>query len=292
MGSEWLANIVSHRKVFTSLTEINKMTDSTPSNKKLHGKVAIITGGASGMGEATARHFAAHGAKAIIIADVQDEKGQTVALSIGSNICTYAHCDFTDEEQVKTLVDTTVKAHGRLDIMFSNAGMGRATHTCEQSVLEVDLSAYDKVMAVNARGMVACVKRAAKAMVEGRVRGSIVCTASVAATMGGDKFVDYVMSKHAVLGLVRSASLQLGAYGIRVNCVSPGAVGTPLLKDMFGVEDEEAEKVYESSAVLKGGVMAPRNVADVVVFLVSEDSEFVTGHNFVVDGGFSLKVGQ
>ncbi|KAK9995961.1 hypothetical protein SO802_020647 [Lithocarpus litseifolius] len=147
-------------------------------------------------------------------------------------------------------------------------------------------------MAVNTRGMVACVNHAAKAMVEGRVRGSIVCTANVVATVGGVKFVNYVMSKHAVLGLVRSASLQLGPYGIRVNCVSPGVVGTALLKDMFGVENEEAEKVYESSAFLKGGVMAPKNVADVVVFLASEDSEFVTGHNFKVDGGNSLKVSQ
>ncbi|KAK7827623.1 (-)-isopiperitenol/(-)-carveol dehydrogenase [Quercus suber] len=108
--------------------------------------------------------------------------------------------------------------------MFSNAGMGRATHTCEQSVLDVDLSAYDKVMAVNTRGMVACVKNTAKAMFEGRVKGSIVCTASMVVTIGGDKFIDYVMSKHAVLGLVRSASLQLGAYGIRVNCVPPRMV--------------------------------------------------------------------
>ncbi|KAK9995960.1 hypothetical protein SO802_020646 [Lithocarpus litseifolius] len=268
------------------------MTDSTPSNKKLQGNVAIITGGASGMGQATARHFATHGARAIVIADVQDEKGQTVALSIGSNNCTYVHCDVTDEEQVKTLVDTTVKAHGRLDIMFSSTGMGRATHTCEQSVLDMDLSAYDKVMAVNARGMVACVKHAAKTMIERRVRGSIVCTASVVATIGCDKFIDYVMSKHAVLGLVRSASWQLGAYGIRVNCVSPGVVRTPLLKDKFGWENDELDKVVESRSILKGGVLRPKNVSDAVVFLASEDSEFFTGHNFVVDGGFSLKVGQ
>ena len=127
MGPEWLANIVSHRKVFTSLIDTNKMTEFTPSNKKLQGKVAIIIGGASGMGEATTHHFAVHGARAIVIADIQDEKGQTIALSIGSNICTYVHCDVTDEEQVKTLVDTTVKAYGRLDIMFGNTGMGRAT---------------------------------------------------------------------------------------------------------------------------------------------------------------------
>ena len=265
------------------------MTDSTPLKNKLQGKVAIITGGASGIGEATARRFADHGARAIVIADIQDEKGQKVAASIGPNICTYVHCDVSDEEQVKTLVESTVKAYGRLDIMFSNAGMGRATLTCEQTVLDMDMSAYDKIMAVNARGMVASVKHAAKAMIEGRISGSIVCTASAAASIGAEKFVDYVMSKHAVLGLVRSASLELGAHGIRVNCVSPGAVGTPLLKNMLGIvgcENEEMDKVCELSSTLKGGMLRPKNVADAVVFLASEDSEFVTGHNLAVDAGF------
>ncbi|KAM4107132.1 hypothetical protein ACJW30_04G117100 [Castanea mollissima] len=203
------------------------MTGSTTPKNKLQGKVAIITGGASGIGEATARHFATHGARAIVIADV------------------------------KTLVYSIVNTYGQLDIMFSN------------TVLEIDLSAYDKLMAVNARGMVACVKHAAKAMVEGRVRGSIICTASMAASIGTDRFVDYAMSKHAVLGLVA------------------GAVGTPLLKDMFRFEkDGEADKVLVSSSNLKGRVLMPKNVADAVVFLASEDSQFVTGHNLVVDAGF------
>ncbi|XP_050257223.1 (+)-cis,trans-nepetalactol synthase NEPS1-like isoform X1 [Quercus robur] len=264
------------------------MTDSTGTapRSKLQGKVAIITGGANGMGEATARQFATHGARAIVIADVQDERGQNVAVSIGSNVCTYVHCDVSDEEQVKNLVESTVKSYGRLDIMFSNAGIGRSTHACDQSVLDMDLAAYDKLMAVNARGMVACVKHAAKAMVEGRVRGSIVCTASKVTSAGYHKFVDYVMSKHAVLGLVRCASMNLGAYGIRVNCVSPGMVGTPLLKDMLGYENEEEDKVVESTYTLKGGAMRPKNVADAVVFLASEDSQFVTGHDLVVDGGY------
>ncbi|KAL4633816.1 hypothetical protein ACB092_04G150200 [Castanea dentata] len=257
---------------------------------KLQGKVAIITGGASGMGEATARQFAAHGARTIVIADVQDEMGQKVAASIGSKICTYIHCDVCDEEQVKNLVDSTVKAHGSLDIMFSNAGIGRVTVTCDQTALDMDLSAYDKVMAVNARGMAACVKHAAKAMVEGHVRGSIVCTASIAASIGSESFVDYVMSKHAVLGLVRCASLKLGAYGIRVNCVSPGPVGTPLLKGLFRYENEEEDKVVESNHYLKGGVLRPKHVADVVVFLASEDSEFITGHSLAVDGGYKPSV--
>ncbi|CAL9031204.1 unnamed protein product [Prunus brigantina] len=257
-------------------------------HKKLQGKVAIVTGGASGIGEATARKFALHGARAVVIADVQDEKGQNVAASIGGpDRSTYIHCDVTDEEQVKGLVESTVRIYGRLDIMFSNAGIGSAS---QQTVLDFDLASYDKLMAVNVRGMAACVKHAAREMVERRVRGSIVCTASISASMGGSIFTDYTMSKHAVLGLVRSASVQLGAYGVRVNSVSPGPVATPLLCTLFKVEGAELEKMLESQMVLKapvaGKMMSVESVADCVVFLASDEAEFVTGHNLVVDGGF------
>ncbi|TQD75069.1 hypothetical protein C1H46_039438 [Malus baccata] len=210
--------------------------------KKLQGKVAVVTGGASGIGEATARKFALHGARAVVIADIQDDKGQNVAASIGPDRSTYIHCDVTDENQVKILIESTVKIYGRLDVMFSNAGIGSAS---KQTVMDFDLSNYDKLMAVNVRGMAVCVKHAAKAMVEGGVRGSIVCTASVAASVGGPFFTDYTMSKHAVLGLMRSASLQLGAYGIRVNCVSPGPVVTLHDVEACGVGVDE---VGESAA--------------------------------------------
>ncbi|KAK9995954.1 hypothetical protein SO802_020640 [Lithocarpus litseifolius] len=174
--------------------------------------------------------------------------------------------------------------------MFSNAGIGRATLTCDQIVLDMDLSTYDKLMAMNARGMAACVKHAAKAMVEGHVRGSIVCKASIAASVSFENFMDYMMSKHAVLGLVRCASLKLGAYGIRVNYVSPGPIGTPLLKELFGYENEEEDKVVESNQYLKGGAFRPKNVADAVVFLAFEDSEFITSHSLAVDGGYKPSV--
>ncbi|KAK9930409.1 hypothetical protein M0R45_027447 [Rubus argutus] len=254
--------------------------------KKLDGKVAIITGAASGIGAVTARHFADNGALAVVIADVQDAKGREVAASIGSDRCTYIHCDVTDEEQVKSLVDSTVQLYGRLDVMYSNAGIGAAS---EQTVLELDLSRFDKVMAVNARGMAACVKHAAHAMVEKGVRGSIVCTASVSAECGMESQTDYTMSKHAVLGLVRSASMQLAARGVRVNCVSPGLVATPLAFEILKVGEEEMKAL--KAAIYPGinGPMTEKHVADAVVFLASEDSEFVTGHNLVVDGGCGLK---
>ncbi|XWS60614.1 hypothetical protein CRYUN_Cryun07bG0050600 [Craigia yunnanensis] len=195
-------------------------------SNKLEGKVAIITGGANGIGEATAHHFAVHGARTIVIADIQDELGQKVATSIGSHKGTYLHCDVTDEEQVKNLVHLTIQNYGQLDIMFSNVGIITSS---TQTILELDLTAFDGLCSINVRGMAACVKHAALAMVEQGVRGSIVCTASTCASSGGENDIDYYMSKHAVLGLVRSASKQLGEHGIRVNSVSPYAVATPAL---------------------------------------------------------------
>ncbi|XVF50187.1 hypothetical protein PTKIN_Ptkin04bG0075900 [Pterospermum kingtungense] len=260
------------------------------SNKKLEGKVAIITGGASGIGKATACLFVEHGARMVVIADVQDELGEQVAASIGSEKCSYFHCDVTDEDQVKAMVEWTVQNYGLLDIMFSNAGISGAKEGISvdstQVVLDLDLAAFDHLFAINVRGMAACVKHAARAMVDQRIRGSIICTASVAASYGGENFTDYHMSKHAVLGLVKSASKQLGVHGIRVNSVSPYAVATPLLCSLMGMNPEENEKAFEAETKLKGVVLKEKHVADAVLFLASQDSELVSGHDMVVDAGF------
>ncbi|KAL6318822.1 hypothetical protein AAG906_001295 [Vitis piasezkii] len=246
------------------------MTDQTPFKMKLEGKVAIITGGASGIGEATARRFAEHGARAVVIADIQDEQGQRVAESIGLHRCRYIHCNVTDEQQIKDLVESTVQMYGQLDIMFSNAGISGG----DQPILDLDLSAYDASSAVNARGMAACVKHAA------------LCTGSILASGGPVKFTDYAMAKSAILGLVKSASRQLGAYGIRVNSVSPGGVATPLLCKTLQMGAEELETLLDKYKCLQGkGPMKEKNVADVVSFLASEESAFVTGHDLIVDGG-------
>ncbi|XP_059303896.1 short-chain dehydrogenase reductase 3b-like [Lycium ferocissimum] len=253
-------------------------------SKKLEGKIAIITGGASGIGEATSRLFAQHGAK-IVIADIQEEKGRSVTESIGSSHCTFIKCDVTDEKQVQSLVQSTVEIHGKVNIMFSNAGIA-STHEHEQDILGFNLDALDNLFAINVRGSVACVKHAAKAMVESGVKGNIICTASLTATMGITKQIDYAMSKHAVLGLVKCASKGLGKYGIRVNCVSPAAVATPLLEKSMKMSVEDLEKLFESFNCLKNGTLRASHVADAVLFLASDDSQFVTGHNLVVDGGF------
>ncbi|XP_071703136.1 (+)-cis,trans-nepetalactol synthase NEPS1-like [Rutidosis leptorrhynchoides] len=255
---------------------------ATSTTQKLAGKISIITGGASGIGEATARLLANHGSF-VVIADIQNEKGEQVASSIGSNCCTYFHCDVSNEQQVISLIDFTVQTYGQLDIMFSNAGI---VSQSSQTILDLDLQEFDHLYGINVRGMAACVKYAARAMVEKHVRGCIVCTGSIVASRGASMRTDYVMGKHAVLGLVRSASKQLGEYGIRVNCVSPSAVVTSLAKR--GVEEaKRTMNVYGALSSLKGVELRVEDVAKSVLFLVSDDSGFVTGQDLVVDGGLT-----
>lgn len=169
--------------------------------------------------------------------------------------------------------------------MFSNAGIISPTL---QSVLELDVSQLDRLLAVNVRGMALCVKHSAQAMVKGRVRGSIVCTGSVGGSEGSTTSTDYTMTKHAVLGLMRAASLQLATHGIRVNSVSPNALATPLTcKLLGGVSEDKAQDFYKSFARLEGVLLTPKHVADAVLFLVSNEAEFITGVDLRVDGGFS-----
>ncbi|KAG6404838.1 hypothetical protein SASPL_132414 [Salvia splendens] len=250
--------------------------------KKLQGKVAIVTGGASGIGETTARVLADHGALAVVIADIQSEKGRAVAESIGLQRCSYVQCDVADEEQVAAMVEWTATTYGGLDIMFSNAG---TLASSPQTILELDFSEYERVMRVNARGMAVCVKHAARKMVELGTRGAIICTASAAAEKATVNLTDYVMSKRAVLGLMRSASLQLGKHGIRVNSVSLGAVLTPLAARQ-GIETAaDVEKYLGPYTSLKGAMLTAENVADAVAFLASDEAACVTGVDLAVDGG-------
>lgn len=243
---------------------------------RLDGKVAIVTGGASGIGEAAARLFASSGATVVIV-DIQDTLGEAVATSAG---CLYMRCDVTDEAQVEATVAAVVAAHGRLDVMLSNAGVLLPTG----SVMDMDLSALDRVMAVNFRGAAACVKHAARAMVSRGTRGAIVCTGSVATCQGGFGPASYTASKHAVLGLVRAAAGELGRHGVRVNCVSPGGVATPLSCALMGVGPEELEAMVEPHNVLRGKVLRASDVAEAALFLASDQAGFVSGHNLVVDG--------
>ncbi|CAI9266713.1 unnamed protein product [Lactuca saligna] len=255
------------------------------STNKLEGKVAIVTGGASGIGEATARLFAKQGVRGVVIADVQDELGKNLSASIGSDRSTYIHCDVSDETQVKSLVDQTVAKYGHLDIMFSNAGIASKG---EQTVVDMDLNEFEKLFSINVRGTVLCLKYAARSMIEKKVKGNIICTASVLGRRGVPRRTDYCMSKHAVVGLMKSATKQLGKYGIRVNAVSPFAVATPLMCNVHDKGAEEVEKMYESMSSLKDVVLKADDIADAVLFLASQESRFITGVDMAIDGGFDV----
>ncbi|XP_022991623.1 short-chain dehydrogenase reductase 3b-like [Cucurbita maxima] len=253
------------------------------SKPRLQGKVALITGAASGIGEETARLFAANGA-IVVIADIQDELGQKLAAEIGQNQASFHHCDVRDEVSVEKTVAFTVEKHGRLDILFSNAGkMGPLA-----GILDLDMEEFENTMRTNVKGVTVTVKHAARAMVKSKTRGSIICTSSVAAAIGGVGPAAYTVSKSAVVGVVKTACSELGKYGIRVNGVSPYGVATPMTCESYNISVEEAERNTSSLANLKGIVLKCRHVAEAVLFLASDESAYVSGHNLTVDGGFTM----
>lgn len=248
----------------------------------MDGKIAIITGGASGIGAEAARLFTDHGAKVVIV-DIQKELGQNVAVSIGNEKASFYRCDVTEETEVENAVAFTVEKHGKLDVLFSNAGILDP----RGSILDLDLDRFDRIMAVNVRGAAAFIKHAARAMVERGTRGgSIVCTTSVSSEIGGGRRHGYTASKHGLLGMIRTACGELGKYGIRVNGVAPYALATPLTSH----DDETGKRVEEEFAakgVLKGVVLNARHVAQVALFLASDESVYISGQNLAVDGGYS-----
>ncbi|XP_073099137.1 momilactone A synthase-like [Elaeis guineensis] len=249
----------------------------------LEGKVALITGGASGIGEATAKIFTRHGAR-VMIADVQDDKGRAFCESLGSSVASYIHCDMTDESHVRDAVDAAVSRHGKLDIMFNNAGI--AGSLCMQ-IRKSEKADFERVVGINLVGSYLGTKHAARVMIPAR-RGSIVMTASVASVVPGMASAAYTCSKHGMVGLMRSAALELGQFGVRVNCVSPYGVATPMTTAGFGMGVEELEEFFHEHAILKGVRLKAEDVAEAVLFLGSEEAKYVSGVNLLVDGGLTI----
>ncbi|KAF8701851.1 hypothetical protein HU200_033175 [Digitaria exilis] len=266
-------------------------SSSASACQRLAGKVAVITGGASGIGKATAFEFVRNGAK-VIIADVQDDLGRAVAAELGGpDAACYTHCDVSDESQVAAAVDLAVDRHGRLDVMFNNAGIG-GDAAAPGPLASLDLGAFDRVMAVNARGALAGVKHAARVMVPRR-RGSIVCTASTAGVLGTAGIAAYGVSKAAVVAVVRAAAAELGRSGVRVNAVSPHAVPTPLVMGTVarwfpGRSDEEMRRIVENMGEMEGTVLEAEDVARAALYLASDEAKYVNGHNLLVDGGYTV----
>ncbi len=254
---------------------------------RLDGKVAVVTGGASGIGEGTVQLFAEEGAR-VLAADILDERGQSVVESIGPSAA-YIHADVSKEADVAGAVAHAVERWGRIDAIFNNAGAGGAN----QGLLEIDEAGYDATMDLLLKGVVFGIKHAARAMME-TGGGAIVNTASVAGIDAGNGPAIYSVGKGAVVHLTKVAAYELGQHGIRVNCICPGGIATPIFGKVLGLSPEDADKTVEAMAQVMGGAQPiaragrPLDIANAALWLSGDDSSFVTGHALVVDGGLTL----
>ena len=245
---------------------------------RLEGKVAVVTGGCSGIGLATVRRFAEEGAR-VVVADLSDEAGERLAAEVGG---TYVHTDVASKEDVDRLFATAVETYGRVDIAFNNAGISPPE---DDSILDTDLEAWRRVQEVNLTSVYLCCKAALPYMLEQK-SGSIINTASFVAVMGAaTSQISYSASKGGVLAMTRELGVQFARDGIRVNALCPGPVNTPLLKELFAKDAERAARRLVH--VPMGRFGEPEEMANAVLFLASDESSFMTASTFLVDGGIS-----
>jgi 3alpha(or 20beta)-hydroxysteroid dehydrogenase len=240
---------------------------------RLDGKVALITGGARGQGAAEAERFAAEGAT-VVITDVLDDDGAATASRLGDAV-TFVHHDVTSEQEWDAVVGGVVEVHGRIDVLVNNAGIFR-----RNGLLTTDLDEWDQVVAINQTGVFLGMKAVATVMCE-QGAGSIVNISSVAGLRGAGISHAYAATKWAVRGMTKSAAQELGRYGVRVNSVHPGYIETPMLHEL-GVDLSG-----RLDRVPLGRTAEPDEVADVVLFLASDDSRYCTGAELTVDGGMT-----
>ena len=249
---------------------------------RLDDRVAVITGGASGIGEGTVRLFVEEGAR-VVIADIQERNGERLADSLGG-AAVYQHTDVSREDDVERAVRRAIDEFGRLDCMFNNAGLPGAHGPID----EIPVDGFDATMNVLLRGAFLGMKHGASVM-KRQGFGSIISTASVAGLLAGYGPHIYSAAKAAVIHLTRSVANELGEHGVRVNCICPGGIATPIFRGRFGDMDDaavvEAMKplLAQIAPIKRSGL--PKDIASAALWLASDESSFVTGHALVVDGG-------
>ena len=254
---------------------------------RLDGKVAVITGGSSGIGKASVRLFVEEGAR-VVFGDIQDELGKALAEEIGPNVL-YLHADVRIESEIKALIDLAVEKFRRLDIMFNNAGFPCAGGLIE----EIPTDAFDVSMEIQFRSVFLGMKHAIPIMKK-QGSGSIISTASVAGLRIGMGGHIYSAAKAAIIHLTRTVAGELGEFNIRVNCICPGGVATAIFGKGLGFDQVKAERfaefvkifLAEAQPIKRAGL--PEDMAKAALWLASDDSSYVTGHPLVVDGGITL----
>lgn len=246
--------------------------------QRLAGKVAVITGGGSGIGLATAQRMRAEGAT-IVIGDIDAASGQAAADAVDG---TFVRVNVTEQEQVDGLFDTAARAHGSVDIAFNNAGFSPDD---DDSIETTELPAWQRVQDVNLKGVYLCSRAALRHMTR-QGSGSIINTASFVAVMGSaTSQISYTASKGGVLAMSRELGVQFARRGIRVNALCPGPVDTPLLRELFASEPERAARRLVHIPL--GRFAKPHEIAAAAAFLGSDDAAFITASTFLVDGGIS-----
>lgn len=239
---------------------------------RLDGAVALITGGARGMGEAHARALVAEGAK-VVIADLLDDEGAALAAELGSEAL-YLHLDVTDEDGWASVVETAEKAFGPVDVLVNNAGIANAA-----PIEHFPIEKWNAVLAVNLTGTFLGIRAVIPGMKK-LGRGSIINVSSVEGLRGGKMLHGYVASKFAVRGLTKSVAVEVGEFGIRVNSIHPGFIETAMT----------AQWNADGLPIPLGRPAQPEEVSKLVVFLASDESSYSTGSEFVVDGGMTAGI--